>query len=160
MKNLILAFSILLSLTSFSQCEYRYFGPSEYETIIKEDWSNSNSILYRKYYSTKKDTVELRYVGGCSFSQKNKTIDYQDETVQFFQSYIKSEDCSYLVGDNDYEMYTRSYYLPTERYDPEIDGVVFTKVSKVVVFSHYKDFRHLSAITFYEEDLVAHHYIF
>lgn len=161
MKHLTLVFGIILSLNTFSQCEYRYFAPWEYDNIIEEEWDINNSILYRKYYSTQKDTVELSYVDGCSFVQENMTIDYQDEKVQFFQSYLKYEDCAYLLGKKgDHEIYSRTYTLPTDRYDADLDETVFTKVNKVMIFSHTEDFRKICAITFYEEDVTIHHYIF
>ena len=160
MKTALLFLAILLSSISFSQCEYRYFGSIEYDYLISEKWDTKHSILYRKYYSNKKDTVELHYVDGCNFTQKSNIIEFEDESATFFQSYLKYEDCKMEIGEDGQLVYSRTYILPDDKYDYDLEEVVDTEVKKVTILSDHEDFRTIFGVTFYKEEAVIHHYIF
>ncbi len=152
-KVAVVLVGILLALTTQAQCFDRYFSPKEYKEVYEERFDKVGSILYRKYLSTKGDTVTLNYVEEHSFSDREYFLRYEDEAIEVFGHYFFSEDCSFTVGkgDDESEIYVRTYHMEVS------DDFL---VREVIVKSDYADFHNLHSVTIKKMEGYTHSYIF
>ena len=138
MKKLFLITAAVFALfTAQSQCVTRHWGPTEWKSIIKEEWDDNQSILMRKYMSNDDEFITVNYVEKFSFSDKDGVVSYKDRSMNVVGEYTDIDECIWTYGDDEeYVMYIKTYTLTSKS----------GKVSTFIVRSSNPSYRNISSV--------------